>query len=154
MQIRQANQQDAAVLAQMRWDFLTERYADNQSSNYPEFAVCFSAFFNRIVTDERWFMWIAEQDGQIASHIFVQMVEQVPNLADSHRYFGWITNVYTRPEYRNQGIGSALMRHVIAWAKTQPIESLNLWHSERSVPYYERLGFTPTPDELMLMLDE
>ena len=46
------------------------------------------------------------------------------------------------------------MRHVIDWAKAQQFESLNLWHSERSVPYYERLGFTHTPDELMLMLDE
>ena len=41
-------------------------------------------------------MWIAEQDGQIASHIFVQLVEQVPNPLDSYCYFGWITNVYTR----------------------------------------------------------
>ncbi len=142
------------MLARMRWDFMTEGKTGSPPLPYPEFAARCVEFFNRVLADERWVMWLAEQDGQIASHVFVQMVEQVPNPLDSYRYFGWITNVYTRPAYRNRGIGSALLRHVIDWAKGQQFESLNLWHSERSVPYYERLGFVHTPDELMLMLDE
>ncbi|MCP6725838.1 GNAT family N-acetyltransferase, partial [Klebsiella pneumoniae] len=64
-------------------------------------------------------------------------------------------NVYTRPEYRNRGFGSQLMEQVIAWAKAQQLEFLMLWPSDRSVPYYQRLGFD-SPDEALelILVDE
>ena len=63
-------------------------------------------------------------------------------------YFGYVTNVYTRPAYRNQGIGTQLMSNVTAWAKQQNFENLIVWPSERSVPFYGRAGFVEDVEAL------
>ncbi len=99
-------------------------------------------------------IWVAEQDGQIVSTASVQIIRKLPWPGEIHYGTGWVTNVYTRADARNQGIGTRLMRHVIAWAKAEKLESLNLWRSDRSLPYYQRLGFIPSTDTLDLYLDD
>ena len=52
-----------------------------------------------------------------------------------------MTNVYTKPAYRNQGIGTTLMQQTLAWAKSQDMALLIVSPSERSIPFYRRAGF-------------
>ena len=69
-----------------------------------------------------------------------------PNRIDDA--LGYVTNVYTRPAYRGQGIGTRLMTHVLQWATEQDLESLIVWPSETSVGFYERAGFRGSADML------
>jgi GNAT superfamily N-acetyltransferase len=69
-----------------------------------------------------------------------------PNKLDDA--LGYVTNVYTRPDYRGQGIGTQLMTHVLIWAREHDLESLIVWPSETSVGFYERAGFQGSPDML------
>ena len=61
-----------------------------------------------------------------------------------------MTTVSTVPECRNQGVGSALMERVKAWSREQDLEELIVWPSERSVPFYERAGFSGENDVMEL----
>jgi ribosomal protein S18 acetylase RimI-like enzyme len=72
----------------------------------------------------------------------------VPKPNKLNDVLGYVTNVYTRPAYRGQGIGTQLMTHVLAWAREQDLESLIVWPSETSVGFYERAGFRGSPDML------
>ncbi len=54
---------------------------------------------------------------------------------------GYVTNVYTRPAYRDRGIGTRLMTSVLQWAEEQDLESLIVWPSTASIHFYERAGF-------------
>ena len=80
------------------------------------------------------------------------VVVKMPKPNRLHDTFGYVTNVYTRPAYRNQGIGSELMRHVIEWAGGLDMENLLVWPSERSIPFYERAGFSADEEAMALNL--
>ena len=68
--------------------------------------------------------------------------------------FGYITNNYTKPAYRNKGIGSELMRSVKRWARDEDLELLIVYPSEEAVKFYERTGFCADNDVMELKLRE
>ncbi|MCA2182534.1 GNAT family N-acetyltransferase [Nonomuraea glycinis] len=47
----------------------------------------------------------------------------------------------TTPEWRDQGIGSALMGEVDRYARSHDLDTLIVWPSPRSAPLYRRGGF-------------
>ena len=55
-----------------------------------------------------------------------------------------IQNVYTEPEWRRHGLGTLLMKEIIAWSQKTGIESLVLHASDEGRPLYEKLGFVVT----------
>jgi GNAT superfamily N-acetyltransferase len=144
---RLAAESDLPALAQLRWDFRTE-WSETPPPGKEEFLVYCTDFLLRGWTGGQWVYWIAEEEGQIISQVFVLRITKIPKPARWHDEFGYVTNVYTRPAYRNRGIGAQLMQQVIAWAQAEDLELLVLWPSERSVPFYERAGFSAENDIL------
>jgi GNAT superfamily N-acetyltransferase len=57
-----------------------------------------------------------------------------------------IQNVYTEPAWRRRGLGTLLMKEIIAWSQKTGIESLVLHASEEGRPLYEKLGFVNTTE--------
>ena len=96
--------------------------------------------------------WLAVENADIISHVFVQKIPMVPRPCKIHDYFGYITNAYTLPDRRSEGIGAALMAHVIDWAQHEDLELLIVWPSDRAVSFYQRLGFDANNDVLQLVL--
>jgi GNAT superfamily N-acetyltransferase len=111
-------------------------------------------FLRQSLSSGRWAFWIAEDEGQIVAQAFLEVVAKMPDLHDFERGFGYVTNVYTRPAYRDQGVGAQLMEHVRAWAVEHNLEFLILWPSGRAVPFYSRAGYHPIERALELRLDE
>lgn len=145
---RLATGDDLAELAEMRWDFRLEESDGVTVNDKPTFLAACVAFLARGLAEGRWAYWIAVVDGQIVSHIYVCTMEKVPKPNKLDDADGYVTNVYTRPAYRNRGIGSALMAHVKAWALEQDYNTLFVWPSEESVPFYRRAGFAGPSDLL------
>ena len=113
MLYRTATESDLAQLAAMRWDFRTELAEDRSPSvSREEFLRECEAFLRRGMAEGNWVYWVAEQDGRIMSHVCVQTVRKIPNPRALHGAWGYATNVYTRPERRNQGTASELIRRV------------------------------------------
>lgn len=52
----------------------------------------------------------------------------------------WLASVFVTPEYRNQGIGSALVCHVMQQAQQCNIEKLYLYTPDREA-FYHKLGW-------------
>lgn len=61
----------------------------------------------------------------------------------------WLEDVYVRPEFRNRGIGRAILDHFLALAKSRGCAraewSVLDWN-EHAIRFYERLGATVMPD--------
>ena len=145
---RIATHADAPQLAQMRWDFRLEESPGATVNDHDSFVVACAEFLRRGLADNRWAYWIAVEGDTIISHIYIQRIEKVPKpnrLADA---FGYVTNVYTRPAYRGQGIGTQLMKQALQWAHLQDFEELIVWPSETSVNWYKRFGFAGDPELL------
>jgi len=143
-----ASEADVDELAQMRWDFRLEEAPGATVHDQTTFLHACTAFLRHGLAEQRWTYWIAQQETQIVSHIYIQRVPKVPKPNRLDDALGYVTNVYTRPASRGQGIGTQLMTHVLQWAREQDLESLIVWPSETSVGFYERAGFRGSPDML------
>jgi GNAT superfamily N-acetyltransferase len=88
--------------------------------------------------------FVAELDGQPVGMANVKHYTRMPaaGMASAGRW-GYVGNVFVLSEHRNAGIGEALMERIVSWAGHHGLEHLRLAPSERSIPFYERLGFVP-----------
>lgn len=145
---RIAAEADLDELAQMRWDFRLEEAPGDTVHGQSSFLQTCATFLRQGLREQRWTYWVAEQDRQIVSHIYIQRVPKVPKPNKLDDALGYVTNVYTRPAYRGQGIGTQLMTHVLQWLREHNLESLIVWPSETSAGFYERAGFCRSPDLL------
>jgi GNAT superfamily N-acetyltransferase len=85
--------------------------------------------------------WLAEDDGVPVAAVSLITWIVPPNLSQPHRVRGQVSNVYTCPAYRRQGISRALMGLLMEWARTHDVYRLILWASEMGQPLYTSLGF-------------
>jgi len=152
MKIRPAEQTDCPELARLRWQVRIEEDGESAAFEEQEFLTECARFFSQGIKDGSHICWLAVEDELIVSHICVQIVPMIPRPLRIEDRYGYLTNSYTLPAYRNKGIGSQLLEHVIEWALEQDLELLIVWPSERAVSFYERLGFDPKHDILQLTL--
>ncbi|MBM7564761.1 GNAT family N-acetyltransferase [Paenibacillus sacheonensis] len=142
MNIRLAALEDVAQLVQMRWDFSEEEHLMN-TAGFDEFNRDCSEFLINAMGSGNWYIWVAETERTLVSHMYLQLIHKVPRPGKSrHPHYGYVTNVYTRPAYRSQGIGSRLHNAMEIWSKENEVEFLVLWPSRDSVRFYARNGFS------------
>jgi GNAT superfamily N-acetyltransferase len=75
--------------------------------------------------------FVAESDGQIIGTATGTVSGSV----------GWLAHIFTAPEYRGRGIGTALTQTVMADLEGKGCRTLLLGASEMGWPIYEKLGF-------------
>ena len=114
----------------------------NGSISRAEFTAACLEFLRESQVEGRWTFWIAiDEDGTIVSNAYVYRIPKVPRPGRLRGQMGYVTNVYTRPERRGQGIGARLLGCMQAWARENGIERLILWPAEGRQNFYARLGF-------------
>lgn len=147
MQIRLANEQEIDQLIRMRYDFTLE-YSPEMAADYELFYSECKAFLEDAITGARWFIWIAEVDDRVVSNIYIQLIDKVPRPGRITYPFGYVTNVYTLPEYRSQGIGSKISQSIEEWSRMNHLEFLIVWPSEDGVSFYERNGYVKAAEAM------
>lgn len=139
---REATRDDIPRLAQMRWDFRMElaHEAITPDARAPFMEVMLE-FLDEIFDSDRWGIWVAEDDGVIISNVYIQRIRKVPRPIRLNVEMGYLTNMFTYPDYRDQGIGAELMRRALEWARSLQLETVILWPAEGREAFYERGGF-------------
>jgi len=138
--IRQSNSKDISQLIKMRYEFSMEGKELNDDLFEPFQEEC-RLFLEEMYESNRWIVWVAEIDNSIVSHVFLELIDTVPRPGRKKSPFGYITNVYTLPEYRSKGIGGKIMEEINRWAQENGVTFLMVWPSETSRGFYERHGF-------------
>ena len=152
MRFRVATPEDLPRLAAMRWAFRTE---DGETSIEDEemFVLRYQTFVRDALASGQWRYWVAETaNSELAAHMAVCVVPSIPRPSRLHDQWGYLTDCYTLPAFRNQGIGQQLLAHVAAWATAKDLELLLVWPSERSQSFYARAGFGRDDEVRMLRL--
>lgn len=141
--IRLAGKKDIDQLIKMRWDFTLEDYPSAATeSGYKAFEIEYKAFLANAIDGGDWFIWVAEEDGKVVSHMYIELIQKVPRPGRVTRPFAYMTNVYTVPEYRGKGIGSKLLTAINEWVKEKEYEFIIVWPSEEGIPFYEKNGYS------------
>ena len=144
--VRLATLDDVDELVQMRWDFSAEDYGVSTVSFEEFYQIC-SGFLINAIESGNWYIWVAEAGGKLVSHMYLQLIHKVPRPGKSpDPCYGYVTNVYTRPAFRGQGIGTEIHVAMEKWSKENGVEFLILWPSSNSVQFYKRNGFSPSEE--------
>lgn len=93
--------------------------------------------------------WLAELDGEPVGMVNLLVYRRMPSPGQRNPDWGYLGNAYVRTGHRDRGIGGLLLDALLGYARTQNLARVVLSPSARSVPYYERGGFT-TSDKLMV----
>ncbi|QFF99178.1 N-acetyltransferase [Psychrobacillus glaciei] len=143
MNIRLAERKDINQLIQMRWDFTLEDYQTKifDESDFEAFKLECHDFLVKALDSETWFIWVAEENSKIVSHIYIELIQKVPRPGRITNPFAFMTNVYTVEGFRNKGIGSKLITTINEWVERKKYEFIIVWPSDDSIDYYKRNGY-------------
>ena len=147
MIVRQPTIADLAVLVEMRREFTFE---DNGGGEFdPEYEARCEAFLIDAIHGDRWRIWLAEDEGEVVSHVYVGLVDRVPRPVVQRRRWAYMTNVYTRPAYRGRGVGGRIVEEIRQWALEADVELMIVWPSDESRPFYAREGFVEASEAMV-----
>ncbi|WP_226673378.1 GNAT family N-acetyltransferase [Rossellomorea aquimaris] len=148
MEVRLAESKDIEQLIKMRWDNTIEFDENKKDESYDEFAEECRRFLEDAIRNNQWFIWVADDQGTLASHIYIELVHKVPRPGRITRPFAYMTNVYTIPEYRNAGVGSRVLKNVNTWVKDKKYEFIIVWPSDEAVNYYKKNDYVHCTEPL------
>ncbi|MFY1577123.1 GNAT family N-acetyltransferase [Verrucosispora sp. WMMD703] len=86
--------------------------------------------------------FVAEIDGLVVGAAWLHVAQRVPGNGALERWYGDIQSVEVRAEYRNRGIGGALMAAILAEARSRGLLHVTVHSGRRAVEFYLRNGFT------------
>lgn len=142
---REATGSDAPALAEMRYEF---RASIGQVTEGREAFVarCSEWMGERLREASAWRCWVVEDDGGIRGHLWLQLIEKVPNPVVELERHAYITNVYVEPGSRGSGAGAMLLDMAMEWCREHEVDSAFLWPTEQSRSLYRRFAFQEPRD--------
>jgi ribosomal protein S18 acetylase RimI-like enzyme len=85
--------------------------------------------------------FVAEVDGSVVGAAWLLVADRVPSNDSPVRRYGDIQSVEVREEYRNRGIGGALIATILAEAGARDLLHVTVHSSRLAVDFYQRAGF-------------
>jgi len=137
--IRAATPADARRLAELRYEFRSPRSPNTETRD--EFISRCTEWMRQRLSTDRWFCWVGVRNGEIVGHVWLNLIEKIPNPVAEAECHGYITNMYVQESARG-GIGGALMDAALAFCATKEVDSILLWPTQKSRTLYGRKGFT------------
>jgi len=150
--IKEATIADAPILASLRWDFQREEEDSSPVVSKLEFLAVCTSFFESSLTSGTWQHWLVEVDAKPIAQASLQLISMIPRPNRPEDTFGYLTNVYTVPEYRNRGIGKKLLQGIKDWSVEKDLEMVIVWPSEKSRVFYQRLKFEAASEMMELVI--
>ncbi|PPK69061.1 GNAT family N-acetyltransferase [Actinokineospora auranticolor] len=145
MRIRIAGEGDIPALTRLRrlWtEELTPTTPDD------EFESTFTQWW--LHERDRRIFWLAEtEDADPIGFLNMVIFTRMPRPSQPPSTWGYVSNVYVRATHRNQGTGQDLLNAAITHADTHNYVRLVLSPTDRSIPFYNRAGFTPATSLLI-----
>jgi GNAT superfamily N-acetyltransferase len=132
----------------MRYAFRTELAAPNEAR--ARFLERTASWLADRLDRGAWTGWIACAETEPVGLVLVQMVEKVPNPVPEPELLGYLSSLYVRPPWRGQGTGDMLLATALQFCRGNGVESVVLWPSPRSIPLYQRHGFSHRGDVMEL----
>ena len=142
--IRIAGQADAPALAALRRAWTEENSGPAQDA---DFESRFLDWYQREA--EHRVAWLAEAGGELVGMVNLALFERMPQPGHEVATWGYLANAFVLAAHRDRGVGSLLLRALLGYADEHRFVRVVLSPSERSIPFYRRLGFTADHDLLV-----
>ncbi len=107
-------------------------------------------YFKQCFINETIIEWLVEDKGTIVATGAIVFYAFPPSYTNASGIRGYITNMYTHPTYRKQGIATSLLERLIQEAKDRNVIKVWLGASTLGRPVYEKFGFKQSDEWLEL----
>jgi GNAT superfamily N-acetyltransferase len=151
--IRPATPDDAEIIYQQRLAMFEDIWDDLDPDGVTAMEAAFIPWVRRGLVDGSYRGWLAcNGDGCVVAGggLIIHEWMTGPRNSDSRR--AYIANIYTKPEYRSNGIARRIMNAILDWCRSEGLKGVALHASPFGRPLYESLGFQPT-NEMRLRFD-
>jgi GNAT superfamily N-acetyltransferase len=146
--VRSATAADAPALAELRYEFRASvgRVAESKRKFL---ARCSKWMRRRLRRRGPWHCWVWERAGAVEGHLWLELIDKIPNPTPEPEHHAYVTNMYVRARARG-GAGTKLLGAALAWCRAQEVDQVILWATERSRRLYARHGFELRADLMAL----
>jgi len=148
IEYRKANISDIQYLVQYR----KQQLIDEGEILGKEIDDELSEYFISSISDNSLISWLAVDGERIVATSGICFYQLPPTSRNPSGKNAYITNMYTLPEYRKQGIGSQLLQLVIDEAKILKYKVIRLHASDDGKSIYNKAGFNDTNGYMALKL--
>ncbi|MBK7642479.1 MAG: GNAT family N-acetyltransferase [Planctomycetes bacterium] len=146
--VLRADARDVEDFARLRIELFVEQARPDPVRELDALIERTRAAYQRGIGERTLLVWMARADsgraiGALAMHLFPRL----PSPASPTGEEGYVVNVYTSPDWRRRGVGSALMRSLLEESRRLRLGRLRL-HTTREGRYlYSRFGFRDHADK-------
>lgn len=109
-------------------------------------------FFAQMLGKDEMVQWLLEENGQVIATSAVCFYGYPPSYTNPTGQIAYITNMYTRPDYRRQGIARRMLHLAVLEAAARGVRVVRLGASTLGRPVYEKYGFRQENQWLSLRL--
>jgi len=146
MQMRPANTNDIPVLVELRKRQLMDEGEGVPSDHH------LVHYFTAAMADGSFAAWVMEEQGEIAATGAACFYALPPTFSNPTGRVAYVTNMYTKNEYRRRGAATALLGMAIGEAKARGCGVVRLHASEDGRPIYRKAGFVDSDGYMMRKL--
>ena len=110
------------------------------------------AFFQKKLAEESLIQWIVEEQTEIIATGAIVIYDFPPSYTNKSGKKAYVTNMYTKIDYRGKGIATGLFTKLVDEAKSLGITKMWLGASQLGRPVYKKFGFKETDEWMELEL--
>ena len=109
-----------------------------------------AGWLRHAIPSREYLAWIAVTDeGDVAGGSGLIVIPWPPGPMSMDPRCGFVFNVYTHPEHRQQGLARRMMQAIHDYCRAEGIERVVLNASTFGKPLYEALGYVETNEPMM-----
>ena len=150
--IRRADSSDIELLTAMRLEMRRERETVPLSIPEGDFEASVRDFFRKSIADGSFISFIAFCDGEPAACSGLSVQALPPSYSEPHGLRGYVTNMFTRRQWRGMGLATKLLDDIVIYCKSINCDSIDLNASAAGKPVYLKYGFSELSGEMKLKL--
>lgn len=147
---RKATIDDLDFLTETRIEVLRAANKLSDKTNMTKVEHLSYEYYQKALLDGTHSAYLVFDDGRFAGAGGISYYQVMPTFHNPSGNKAYIMNMYTRPEYRRQGIARKLLTILINDAKARGVSFITLEATKMGRPLYENAGFVPMKDEMIL----
>ncbi|MGC9780576.1 MAG: GNAT family N-acetyltransferase [Candidatus Heimdallarchaeota archaeon] len=149
--LRLATKEDIPQLIELRIEFLKEVQVDAPKDMMDVYREHLGEYLLKHMKNETFLAWLAEDENKtIIATSGLAIIEKPPQLWNLTGKETYIMNMYTKPKWRNQGIGSTLLEKLLEESKNRDIFQVYLYATPIGRALYEKYGFVKSEHSMYL----
>lgn len=131
---------DPDLLVELRIAYLLEDYGAIPHEKLTKISEKLPVYFRKHLNNDL-FVYMAKSENEIVSCCFLTVAEKPSNPSFINGAVGTVMNVYTKPEYRRQGLAGKLLKMLIADSEKMGLDFVELKATDSGYNLYKSIGF-------------